>query len=86
MPGTELFGIEERKEVNDVLETGILFRYNHDAQRNNIWKAREFEAEVKKITGAKYAHAVSSGSTAVYLHRFGGGGVVCWCAARVCRN
>lgn len=65
MPGTELFGAEEKKEVNDVLETGILFRYNHDAQRNNIWKAREFENEVKKITGAKYAHAVSSGSTAV---------------------
>ena len=65
MPGTELFGAEEKKEVNDVLETGILFRYNHDAQRNNIWKAREFEEEVKKITGAKYAHAVSSGSTAV---------------------
>lgn len=65
MPGTELFGPEEKKEVNDVLETGILFRYNHDAQRNNIWKAREFENEVKKITGAKYAHAVSSGSTAV---------------------
>ena len=65
MPGTELFGIEERKEVNDVMETGILFRYNHDAQRNNIWKAREFEAEVKKLTGAKFAHAVSSGSTAV---------------------
>jgi len=65
MPGTELFGAEERKEVNDVLETGILFRYNHDAQRNNIWKAREFEEEVKKITKAEYAHAVSSGSTAV---------------------
>src|SRR6478609_10195287 len=65
MPGTELFGKKEKKEINDVLETGILFRYNHDAQRNNIWKAREFEAEVKKITGAKFAHAVSSGSTAV---------------------
>ncbi len=65
MPGTELFGDEERKEVNDVMETGIFFRYNHDAQRNGIWKAREFEAEVKKITHAKYAHAVSSGSTAV---------------------
>ncbi len=65
MPGTELFGEEERKEVNDVLDTGILFRYNHDAQRNNIWKAREFEEEVKKITNARFAHAVSSGSTAV---------------------
>jgi 8-amino-3,8-dideoxy-alpha-D-manno-octulosonate transaminase len=64
MPGTELFGADEKKEINDVLETGVLFRYNHDSQRNNIWKAREFENEVKKITHAKYAHAVSSGSTA----------------------
>jgi len=65
MPGTELFGKEEKKEINDVLETGILFRYNHEAQRNDIWKARDFENEVKKLLGAKYAHAVSSGSTAV---------------------
>ncbi|MCS6796210.1 MAG: DegT/DnrJ/EryC1/StrS family aminotransferase [Raineya sp.] len=65
MPGTELFGAEERKEVNDVLETGILFRYNHDNLRNGHWKTREFEAEIAKFTGAKYAHCVSSGSTAV---------------------
>ena len=65
MPGTELFGSEERKEIEDVLGTGILFRYNHDAQRNGIWKAREFENEVKKITDAKYAHAVSNGSAAI---------------------
>jgi 8-amino-3,8-dideoxy-alpha-D-manno-octulosonate transaminase len=65
MPGTELFGAEERKEIADVLETGILFRYNHDAQRAGHWKARDFESEVKKITGARFAHAVSSGSTAV---------------------
>ncbi|HQQ95351.1 MAG TPA: DegT/DnrJ/EryC1/StrS family aminotransferase [Bacteroidia bacterium] len=65
MPGTELFGAEERKEVNDVMQTGILFRYGHDAQRNNHWKAREFEQEVRKITGARFAHAMSSGSTAI---------------------
>ncbi|MDI9338930.1 MAG: DegT/DnrJ/EryC1/StrS family aminotransferase [Sediminibacterium sp.] len=65
MPGTELYGAEERKELNDVLETGIFFRYNHDAQRNNIWKAKDFEQEVKNITGAGYAHAVSSGSAAI---------------------
>jgi len=59
MPGTELFGKEEKKEINDVLETGILFRYNHDAQRQQIWKgACEFEAEVKSITGAKFCPAV----------------------------
>jgi 8-amino-3,8-dideoxy-alpha-D-manno-octulosonate transaminase len=67
MPGTELFGQEERKEVNDVMETGMLFRYNHDQQRNGMWKAREFEAEAKKITGAKYAHAVSNGSAAIAI-------------------
>ena len=65
MPGTELFGAEERKEIEDVLSTGILFRFNHEAQRNNIWKAKDFEAEAKKITGAKYALAVSNGSAAI---------------------
>ncbi len=65
MAGTEYYGAEERKEINDVLETGIFFRFNHDAQRNGIWKAKEFESEVAKLVGAKYAHAVSSGSTAV---------------------
>src|SRR3954465_3590485 len=65
MPGTELFGAEERKEVNDVMQTGILFRYGHDAQRNNHWKARDFEAEVKKFTGAQHAHAMPSGTTPI---------------------
>lgn len=65
MPGMEFFGAEERKEVMDVLETGALFRYNHDEMRKGNWKAKELEAEVRNFTGAKYAHAVSSGSTAV---------------------
>jgi 8-amino-3,8-dideoxy-alpha-D-manno-octulosonate transaminase len=65
MPGTELFGAEERKEIEDVLSTGIMFRFNHDAQRNNIWKAKDFEAEAKIITGAKHALAVSNGSAAI---------------------
>lgn len=65
MPGTEFFGAEERKEVLDVLETGMLFRYNHDAQRKGIWKAKEFEQSVAQLVGAKHALAVSSGSTAV---------------------
>jgi 8-amino-3,8-dideoxy-alpha-D-manno-octulosonate transaminase len=65
MPGMEFFGAEERKEVMDVLETGALFRYNHDDLRKGHWKARELEAEVCKYTGAKYAHAVSNGSAAV---------------------
>ncbi len=65
MPGMEVYGAEERKEVMDVLETGALFRYGHENIRKGMWKAREFEAEVCKQTGAKYAHAVTSGTTAV---------------------
>jgi len=65
MPGTDLFGKEEKKEVMDVLETGCLFRYNHEHIRQDMWKTRELEEEAKKFTGASYAHMVSSGSTAV---------------------
>ena len=65
MPGMDLYGAEERQEVNEVLETGCLFRYNHEHIRDGKWKAKELEEEVRIFTGAKYAHAVSSGSTAV---------------------
>jgi hypothetical protein len=33
MPGFELWSDKERKEVNDVLETGILMRYGFDGPR-----------------------------------------------------
>lgn len=64
MAGTELFGEEEKKEVLDVLETGILFRYNHDEQRKGIWKAREFEKEFADILGVKHTHFCSNGTAA----------------------
>jgi 8-amino-3,8-dideoxy-alpha-D-manno-octulosonate transaminase len=64
MAGTELFGAEERKEVMDVLETGILFRYNHDDQRKNIWKAKTFEQEFGRYLGSKHVHFCSSGTAA----------------------
>lgn len=67
MPGTELFGAEERKEVNDVMESGVLFRYNHDNLRNGHWKSREFEQALADWNGVKYAHACTSGSTAVAI-------------------
>lgn len=65
MPGYELFGAEERKEVNDVLETGILMRYGFDAPRKGIWKSRELEQEICKYFGVKYAHLLSSGTAAL---------------------
>lgn len=65
MPGMDVFGAEERKEVNDVLETTCLFRYNHEHLRQGMWKAKELEETLSNYTGAPYVHAVSSGSTAV---------------------
>lgn len=64
MAGTELFGSEERKEVMDVMNTGILFRYNHDSQRNGIWKARTFEEEFAAYLGARHTHFCASGTAA----------------------
>ena len=43
MPGTELFGKEEKEQVMEVLETGVLFRYNNDDARKGIWKAKTLE-------------------------------------------
>src|SRR2546428_7252970 len=65
MPGFEFFGNEERKEVNDVLETGILMRYGFDGPRKGIWKAKELETEICKVFGAQYAQLTSSGTAAL---------------------
>ena len=51
MPGFEIFGDEERKQVNDVLETGVLFRYGFEGARNGHFKALEFE---KKLSDLKF--------------------------------
>jgi 8-amino-3,8-dideoxy-alpha-D-manno-octulosonate transaminase len=65
MPGFELFGDLERKELNDVLETGILMRYGFDTARKGNWKAKELEQEISKKFGCKYAQLVSSGTAAL---------------------
>ena len=65
MPGFELFGDEERKEVNDVLETGVLFRYGFEGARNGHFKALEFEKKLGDITGAAFSHLCSSGTASL---------------------
>lgn len=65
MPGFEFWGDEERKEVNDVLETGILMRYGFDGPRKGIWKAKELEHEICKKFGSRYAQLTSSGTSAL---------------------
>ncbi len=65
MPGFEVFGDEEKKEINDVLETGILFRYEFGDNRNNVYKVLEFEKNFASYCGAKCAQAVTSGTAAL---------------------
>ena len=65
MPGFEFFDDEERKELNDVLETGILMRYGFDGARKGHWKAKELEAEIVKTFGCSYAQLTSSGTSAL---------------------
>src|SRR6201996_3955969 len=65
MPGFELFGAEERKEINDVMETGILMRYGFDGPRKGIWKAKELETAINEKIGSGYTQLVSSGTAAL---------------------
>lgn len=65
MPGFELWGEEEKKEVNDVLETGILMRYGFDGPRKGIWKSIELEKEICNTFGSRYAQLTSSGTAAL---------------------
>lgn len=65
MPGYELWGDEERKEVNEVLETGILMRYGFDAARKGSWKAKELENAICGTFGSAYAQLTSSGTSAL---------------------
>ncbi len=65
MPGFELFGDLERKEVNDVLDNGVLMRYGFDGMRNGHWKAKELEAALQHTFQSKHVQLVSSGTAAV---------------------
>lgn len=65
MPGYEFFGDEERKEVIDVLATGVLMRYGFDAQRDAIWKSRELEEAICSKLNVGYTQLVASGTAAL---------------------
>ena len=65
MPGFELFGNAERKELNDVLDNGVLMRYGFDGMRNGHWKAKELEKELQLTFKSNHVQLVSSGTAAV---------------------
>jgi len=65
MPGHEWMGEAEKEQINEVLDTGILFRYEFNTERKGVYKVKEFEDNFAQYTGAAYAHAVTSGTTAL---------------------
>jgi len=65
MPGYELFGEEERNQVNEVMETGIIMRYGFDGPRKGIFKSLELEKKITEVFGCKYAQLTSSGTSAL---------------------
>ena len=65
MPGYEVIGEEEKREVLEVLTNKIVFRYEFDAQRKGSYKVDTFEDEFASYCGAKYALGVSSGTAAL---------------------
>lgn len=65
MPGFELIGEEERREVGQVLDSGVLMRYGFDTARNGQWKSRELERALATRFGGQYVHVCSSGTAAL---------------------
>ncbi|RYZ51796.1 MAG: DegT/DnrJ/EryC1/StrS family aminotransferase [Sphingobacteriales bacterium] len=65
MPGFELFGAEERREINEVLDSGILCRYGFEKARKNVWKSKDLEKELCLKFGTEFAQLTSSGTTAL---------------------
>ncbi|MBN2126266.1 MAG: DegT/DnrJ/EryC1/StrS family aminotransferase [Deltaproteobacteria bacterium] len=65
MPGFEIIGEEERKEIEDVLSRRILFRYEFDGPRGGVYKVEAFEKAFAAYCGTGHALAVSSGSAAL---------------------
>lgn len=65
MPGFELFGEQEKKQVQEVLDTGVLMRYGFDGMRKGQWKALELESALAKKMQVKHAQLLSSGTSAL---------------------
>ncbi|HEX3203255.1 MAG TPA: DegT/DnrJ/EryC1/StrS family aminotransferase [Nitrospiraceae bacterium] len=65
MPGFELIGDEERREIQQVLDSSVLMRYGFDGARNGQWKCRELEQQLAARFRIRHAHVCSSGTAAL---------------------
>jgi len=68
MPGYELIGKEELKEVSQLFKKSkTLSRMGFDKKRKNIYKVIEFEKKFSKFLKSKYTLAVTSGTAALRI-------------------
>jgi len=65
MPGFEFIGEEERRQVQEVIDSGVLMRYGFDGARNGQWKCRELEQQLAARFEVRHAHVCSSGTAAL---------------------
>jgi len=67
MPGFEVIGAEELREIQDIFERGgnVLFRHGFDHLRNGVFKVRELERAFARYLGSAHALACSSGTAAL---------------------
>lgn len=67
MPGFELIGKEEKKEINKLFdEGGVLFAHGFLAQRKRF-HVREFENKLSKTFNSKFSLPVTSGTSAIKI-------------------
>lgn len=65
MPGFEIIDEEERKQVQAVMEAGILSRYGFENSGTEASRATSLEHEISRWFGMNYCQLVSSGSAAL---------------------
>lgn len=66
-PGSKWIGVEELKEVMEVMESGYLFRYGSLDDPKFKHKVHTFEEEFARHCGVRHALATSSGTAALFV-------------------
>lgn len=69
MPGFELIGKEEKKNIIEIFEksNGVFFAHGFEKLRNNIFRVRQFEKKLKQKFNSKECQVVSSGTAAIKI-------------------
>jgi dTDP-4-amino-4,6-dideoxygalactose transaminase len=69
-PGAYLYGKEEMEAALEVMKDGYLFRYGNENDPKFLRKVYTLEKELARYSGAEYALATSSGTSALLASAF----------------